>query len=163
MPKCLRSCAKLMFEGIFANRKKGCHCEPARTLVWQSPKVLGRFRGRNVGFPGGFRTSGGLPHQAAAWFAMTVSFVLFHFKQQFTYGIEGSSGRVGQFTGFRQNGYKKTRHMPRNCGNYSLTFVTKSGRIVIHTVILCLPTAWDPNMVILSQMAAAVKRENVKK
>ena len=31
----------------------------------------------------------------------------------------------GQFPGFRQNGYKKTGALPRNCGKYSLTIVSK--------------------------------------
>ena len=34
--------------------------------------------------------------------------------------------------------------------------------MIFHTVILCLPMAWIPNMVILSQMEAAVKQENAQ-
>ncbi|MGN1015827.1 MAG: hypothetical protein ACI4PL_02410, partial [Faecousia sp.] len=32
-------CDKLLSDTL----KKNCHCEPARTLVWQSPNFSGRF------------------------------------------------------------------------------------------------------------------------
>ena len=64
---------------IFAALKKNCHCEPARTLVWQSPNNSGRFVRAFVRFSYISPLSGGLPHQSADWFAMTALF----FKQQF--------------------------------------------------------------------------------
>ena len=52
--------------------------------MWQSPNVLDRFHGRYVCFPGGIETSGGFPHQAAAWFGMTHLYDPLYFKQQFS-------------------------------------------------------------------------------
>jgi len=57
---------------------------------------------------------------------------------------------------------KKTRHKPRNCGNYPLTFFARCDTMIIHTVILCLFLDFTSNMVILAQITAAVKQEVMK-
>ena len=53
--------------------------------------------------------------------------------------------------------HKKTRHMPRKCTEYSLTKTAQYDTMTIHTVILCLFLDFTSNMVILSQIWAAVK------
>ena len=54
---------------------------------------------------------------------------------------------------------KKTRHKPRNCGNYSLTKNARDAIMTVHTVILCLSAVCPSYMVILAQEWAAVKEQ----
>ena len=44
------------------------HCEPVRTLAWQSPRKTQHFIAKNQAF---FLKIGGSPHQPEGWFAMT--------------------------------------------------------------------------------------------
>jgi hypothetical protein len=53
--------------------------------------------------------------------------------------------------------YKKTRHMPREQSNYSLTKTAQHDTMIIHTVILCLSLDIPSNMVILPQDGDVVK------
>ena len=59
---------------LFTAPKKNCHCEPARTLVWQSPDNSGLFVRAFVRFWYISPLSGGLPRQCAHWLAMTAFF-----------------------------------------------------------------------------------------
>ena len=53
--------------------------------------------------------------------------------------------------------HKKTRHMPRDQSNYSLTKTAQHDTMIIHTVILCLSLDIPSNMVILPQYVDDVK------
>ena len=68
---------------VFSALKKNCHCEPARTLVWQSPYNSGRFVRAFVRFRYISPLTGGLPRQCAHWLAMTAFFRVRTRKQQF--------------------------------------------------------------------------------
>ena len=85
-----------------------------------------------------FHSSGGLPRQSADWLAMTACLYKHQSVVQMYFMCHpGKVPRLpgvtcflenalnGQFPGFRQNGYKKTGALPRNCGKYSLTIVSK--------------------------------------
>ena len=56
---------KLLFTVKKASPKRSCHCEPVRTLVWQSPNNSGRFVRAFVRFSYIFPLSGGLPRRCA--------------------------------------------------------------------------------------------------
>ena len=58
-----------------------------------------------------------------------------------------------------QKDAKKPGQKPRNCGNYSLTKYAQHDTMIIHTVILCLSMGTPPNMDILPQERAVVKKE----
>jgi hypothetical protein len=47
--------------------------------------------------------------------------------------------------------YKKTRHMPRDYRNYSLTKTAQHDTMIIHTVIVCLSAGIPADKVILPQ------------
>ena len=54
--------------------------------------------------------------------------------------------------------YKKTRHMPRDTPNYSLTKSENYVTMIFHTVIVCLSMDIPSNMVILPQYVDVVKK-----
>ena len=44
-------CDKVLFEGLVTHKKEHRHCEPVRTLAWQSPGSSGIFVGNRYSLP----------------------------------------------------------------------------------------------------------------